>query len=58
MLPAERLRRSPEETTDTMWAIGSSEVFVLLRTVLGWDADRYHEWLGDTLVHYALTPND
>ena len=58
MLPAHRLRRSPEESTDTMWAIGSSEVFLLLRTVRGWDASHYREWLTRTLVDQLLLPGD
>jgi AcrR family transcriptional regulator len=32
-----RLRRSPEEATDSAWAIGSIDVFLLLRSIQGWD---------------------
>jgi hypothetical protein len=39
-----------------VWAIGSSEVFQLLRSVRRWDADKYREWLSHTLVHQLLTP--
>jgi AcrR family transcriptional regulator len=56
MLPAVTLRHPPDRTTDTMWAIGSIDVFLLLRTVLGWDAARYAAWLGDTLVEQVLAP--
>jgi AcrR family transcriptional regulator len=56
MLPAATLRHPPDRTTDTMWAIGSVDVFLLLRTVLGWDAARYAAWLGDTLVEQVLSP--
>jgi hypothetical protein len=56
MIPEHRLRCSPEESTDTVWAIGSSEVFQLLRSVRRWDADKYREWLSRTLVHQLLTP--
>jgi AcrR family transcriptional regulator len=56
MLPADRLRRSPEDSTDTMWAIGSSEVFLLLRNVRGWSADQYRDWLTRTLIDQLLLP--
>lgn len=56
LVSADRLRRPLDESTDTMWAVGSSEVFLLLRTVRMWDAARYRDWLGDTLVHELLTP--
>ncbi len=36
MLPEDRLRSTPEESTDTVWAVASAEVFSLLRRVLGW----------------------
>jgi AcrR family transcriptional regulator len=55
-LPADRLRHSPEETTDTAWAIGSTEVYLLLRTRRGWSADRYRDWLSRTLVDLLLAP--
>jgi TetR/AcrR family transcriptional regulator of autoinduction and epiphytic fitness len=56
MLPHDRLRLSPTDTVDTAWAIGSSEVFLLLRVRRGWDADHYLEWLSSTLVDLLLTP--
>src|SRR5438132_10497364 len=43
MLPEQRLRRSPEEATDSAWAIGSIDVFLLLRSIQGWDAPQYAE---------------
>ena len=51
----ERLRRSREETVDTIWAVGSSEVFLLLRIGRGWTADQYLDWLTRTLTHLVLT---
>lgn len=54
MIPAERLRLSPEESIDTVWAIGSSEVFLLLRIRRGWDPDRYLSWLTRTLIRLLL----
>ena len=56
MIPEDRLRHSREESTDTAWAIGSSEVYQLLRIRRGWDADHYQEWLSRTLVDQLLSP--
>jgi len=56
MLPEHRLRQSPEESTDTAWAIGSIDVFLLLRSIREWDAAHYSEWLSRTLVDQLLTP--
>ncbi|HEX4434366.1 MAG TPA: TetR/AcrR family transcriptional regulator [Acidimicrobiales bacterium] len=57
-IPAEALRRPVEESTDTTWAIGSTEVFLLMRFVQGWDADRYVTWLGAVLVDALLLPTE
>jgi AcrR family transcriptional regulator len=54
LLPEHRLRVSPQEAADTAWAIGSIDVFLLLRSNQGWDAPRYAQWLGQTLVHQLL----
>ncbi len=56
MLPEHRLRQPPEESTDTAWAIGSIDVFLLLRSVRGWDTAQYSEWLSRTLVDQLLAP--
>ena len=56
MLPEQRLRRPVEESVDTAWAIGSIDVFLLLRSVRGWDAAQYSEWLSRTLVELLLAP--
>jgi AcrR family transcriptional regulator len=56
MLPEHRLRQSPEESTDTAWAIGSIDVFLLMRSLREWDAAHYSEWLSRTLVDLLLTP--
>ena len=56
MLPEDRLRGTVEETTDTCWAIGSIDVFLLLRSIQGWDAAHYAQWLGRTLVDQLLVP--
>jgi hypothetical protein len=56
MLPEQRLRLSPEEATDTAWAICSIDVFLLLRVHQGWDAPQYAEWIRRTLLDLLLTP--
>ena len=57
MLPQHRLRRSPEDATDSAWAIGSIDVFLLLRSIHGWDAHQYAQWLSRTLVDQLLVPD-
>jgi AcrR family transcriptional regulator len=56
-IPEDRLRHSRAESTDTAWAIGSSEVYQLLRIRRAWDADHYREWLSRTLVEQLLSPS-
>jgi AcrR family transcriptional regulator len=56
MLPEQRLQRPFEESVDTAWAIGSIDVFLLLRSIRGWDAAQYAEWLSRTLVDQLLAP--
>jgi hypothetical protein len=56
MLPADLLRTTPEASTDTVWAVASAEVFLLLRRVLGWSWDEIRLWLARTLVHLLLVP--
>jgi len=56
MIPEQHLRRSHEEATDTAWAIASIDVFLLLRTIQGWDAQQYANWLGQTLTDLLLVP--
>jgi AcrR family transcriptional regulator len=55
-IPPHRLRHSPEQSTETAWAIASPEVYLLLESVLEWDADRYSEWLSRTLAEVLLIP--
>jgi AcrR family transcriptional regulator len=57
-IPEHRLRQSRAESTDLAWAIGSSEVFLLLRTRRGWDPDHYLESMSRVLVDLLLTPID
>jgi AcrR family transcriptional regulator len=56
MLPADRLRTTPEASTDTVWAVASAEVFLLLRRVLGWSWDEIRRWLARTMVDILLVP--
>jgi hypothetical protein len=37
-------------------AVGSIDVFLLLRTVLEWDPAQYAEWLRDTLLDQLVAP--
>jgi hypothetical protein len=55
-LPRDRLRRSPDETTATIWAIGSTEVYTLMTTIRGYSGDQVRTWLADTLVDAVLRP--
>lgn len=55
-IPPHRLRHSPEQSTETAWAIASPEVYLLLESALEWDADRYSEWLSRTLADVLLIP--
>ena len=56
MVPEQHLRNDHDRSADTMWAIGSIDVFLLLRTVLEWDPAQYAEWLRDTLIDQLLAP--
>jgi hypothetical protein len=55
-LPRARLRHSPEDSAETVWAVASPDVYLLLGSVLGWDNDRYADWLRQTLVDLLLIP--
>lgn len=54
MIPEEQLCVSHDDAADTVWAIGSTEVFLLLRTRRGWDADQFEAWLTRTLTRQLL----
>ena len=55
MIPAAALRQSRRDSTDTAWAIGSSEVYLLLRVRRGWSAAKYKAWLARTLTEQLIT---
>src|SRR5262249_47320176 len=54
MIPRRYLRRPVRESAETAWAIGSPEVFLLLRKQQGWDAARFRRWLRASLVDVLL----
>jgi AcrR family transcriptional regulator len=54
MIPRRHLRRPLRESAETAWAIGSPEVFLLLRNQQGWDTAHYRRWLRATLVEVLL----
>jgi AcrR family transcriptional regulator len=58
MLPAQRLRASPDESLDTLWVLSSPETYLTLRTVRGWSHRRYRDWLIRTLQLQLLAPPD
>jgi AcrR family transcriptional regulator len=57
-LPEDRLRRPHDDSTDTAWAIGSIDVYLLLQSIQGWDTARYSDWLSRTLVDQLVTRKD
>jgi AcrR family transcriptional regulator len=54
MIAREHLRHPPDVSADIAWAVGSSEVFLLLRSRRGWSADQYLDWLTATLEDLLL----
>jgi AcrR family transcriptional regulator len=56
MVPEQHLRNDHDHSADTAWAIGSIDVFLLLRTVLEWNATQYAEWLRGTLIDQLVAP--
>jgi len=56
MVPEQHLRNDHDRSADTAWAVGSIDVFLLLRTVLEWDPAQYAEWLRDTLTDQLVAP--
>lgn len=47
-------RATLAEATDTVWALTSPEVFLLLTRERGWSKEKYAEWLADTLARVLL----
>lgn len=47
---------SEDEGAAIVWTLASPEVHAMLRDVWGWPADRYADWLRDTLTASLLPP--
>ena len=45
----------PEQVADTLWALNSPEIYLLLTTERGWTPDHFRHWLTDTWQHTLLT---
>lgn len=45
-----------DEAADSVWALNSPELFVMLTAERGWPADRYERWLADSLRRLLLGP--
>lgn len=45
---------SIDEAADTVWALNSSELYVLLTSERGWSADRVERWLADSWCRLLL----
>ena len=56
MIPEQHLRNDHDRSADTAWAIGSIDVFLLLRRVLEWEPGQYAEWLRGTLMDQLVAP--
>jgi AcrR family transcriptional regulator len=56
MIPRKHLRQSWAKSADTAWAVGSAEVFHLLRNLRGWSAAQFRTWLRTSLVDLLLVP--
>jgi len=45
----------PEQVADTLWALNSPEIYLLLTTERGWTPDHFRHCLTDTWQHAVLT---
>ncbi|MDX6569338.1 MAG: hypothetical protein QOH15_1916, partial [Gaiellales bacterium] len=43
------LRVAQEEAAETIWALASPDLYVLLTGLRGWSRERYAAWLADSL---------
>ena len=48
------LRLEAEEASETIWALASPELYLLLSEQRGWSRTRYAEWLADSLAALLL----
>jgi len=44
----------PQRAADTVWAVSSTEVYLLLTDTRGWSAKQYQAWLAETLKALLL----
>ena len=44
-----------DEATQRLWLLTSPQQYLLATDKLGWDPDRYEQWLGDLLDHELLS---
>lgn len=56
VVPEQHLRYGHDRSADTAWVVGSIDVFLLLRTVLEWNATQYAAWLRDALIDQLVAP--
>jgi AcrR family transcriptional regulator len=47
-----------DQAADTVWALNSSELYLLLTVERGWSPDRFERWLHDTWCRLLLPPQD
>jgi len=47
---------SIDDVADTIWAMSSSELYVLLTVERGWSPEQYGEWLASSWQHLLLRP--
>jgi len=48
------LRPNPAEAAETVWAVSSAEVYLLLTRQRGWTPQQYTAWLSDALSRLLL----
>ncbi len=49
-----RASLSADDAADTAWAVSSTEVYVLLTRVRGWEQERYQDWLAESFKRLLL----
>lgn len=45
------------EAADSVWAINSTEIYIMFRDQRGWSAQRYQAWLAKTLTRLLINPS-
>jgi AcrR family transcriptional regulator len=56
MVAAKHLRHSYTDSADTLWALATPEVWMLLRQTRRWSTKRIRAWLARTLTETLLAP--